>query len=120
MQGDMAALHYCLHGDREILAAHFLGATEYTRALGLVGMTYDTAMRTNRAVGPQKTFEEFAGRFVIAEMGSRENVHVVTSMTKTLHHSSCGVNDIIAKELMTGQSHPHWLELLGFTRFQLP
>jgi len=24
------------------------------------------------------------------------------------------------KELMTGQSHPHWLELLGFTRFQLP
>ena len=22
-------------------------------------------------------------------------------------------------ELMTGQSHPHWLELLGFTRFQL-
>ena len=22
------------------------------------------------------------------------------------------------KELMTGQSHPHWLELLGFTRFQ--
>src|ERR1019366_1290395 len=80
MQGDMAALHYCLHGDREILAAHFLGATEYTRALGLVGMTYDTAMRTNRAVGPQKTFEEFAGRFVIAEMGSRENVHVVTCL----------------------------------------
>jgi hypothetical protein len=24
------------------------------------------------------------------------------------------------KELMTGQSHSHWLELLGFTRFQLP
>ena len=24
------------------------------------------------------------------------------------------------KELMTGQSHPQWLELLGFTRFQLP
>lgn len=24
------------------------------------------------------------------------------------------------KQLMTGQSHPHWLELLGFTRFQLP
>jgi hypothetical protein len=22
------------------------------------------------------------------------------------------------KELMTGQSHPHWLELLGFKRFQ--
>jgi hypothetical protein len=22
------------------------------------------------------------------------------------------------KELMTGQSHSHWLELLGFTRFQ--
>jgi hypothetical protein len=24
------------------------------------------------------------------------------------------------KELMTGQRHPHWLELLGFTRFRLP
>jgi hypothetical protein len=24
------------------------------------------------------------------------------------------------KELMTGQRHPHWLELLGFSRFQLP
>ncbi|NER00037.1 MAG: hypothetical protein F6K30_25615 [Cyanothece sp. SIO2G6] len=23
-------------------------------------------------------------------------------------------------ELMTGQQHPHWLELLGFTRFQRP
>ena len=22
------------------------------------------------------------------------------------------------QELMTGQPHPHWLELLGFTRFQ--
>ena len=22
------------------------------------------------------------------------------------------------KEVMTGQPHPHWLELLGFTRFQ--
>jgi hypothetical protein len=22
------------------------------------------------------------------------------------------------KELMTGESHPHWLELLGFKRFQ--
>jgi hypothetical protein len=21
-------------------------------------------------------------------------------------------------ELLTGQAHPHWLELLGFTRFQ--
>jgi hypothetical protein len=24
------------------------------------------------------------------------------------------------KELMTGQSHPHWLEHLEFTRFQRP
>jgi hypothetical protein len=48
VQDNVGPLHHGLHRDREVLAAALFGATEYARALGLVGVIDDAAMGANR------------------------------------------------------------------------
>jgi hypothetical protein len=56
MQRNVRPVHYCIHGEGEILPAFLLGAPEHTGLLGRVGVVDGASLRTDRAIRPQNTF----------------------------------------------------------------
>lgn len=53
VERDLAALHHRPHRDREVFAAFLFGAPINARPLRRIGVSDNTAMRTNRTFRPK-------------------------------------------------------------------